>query len=53
MKQNKTTGGNLTLWMENVLNNAVKKNTGMSKQTKNQQQTVTAFAINKKIKIGL
>ena len=29
---NKTTGGNLTLWMENTLNNAVKKQNVKSKQ---------------------
>lgn len=29
---NKTTGGNLTLWMENALNNAVKKHNVKSKQ---------------------
>lgn len=29
---NKTTGGNLTLWMENVLNNALKKQNVKSKQ---------------------
>ena len=29
---NKTTGGNLTLWMENALNNAVKKQNVKSKQ---------------------
>jgi len=30
---NKTTGGNLTLWMENALNNAVKKQNVKSKQS--------------------
>lgn len=29
---NKTTGGNLTLWMENALNNAVKKKNVKSKR---------------------
>jgi len=29
---NKTTGGNLTLWMENTLNNAVKNQNVKSKQ---------------------
>lgn len=29
---NKTTGGNLTLWMENTLNNAVNKQNIKSKQ---------------------
>ena len=29
---NKATGGNLTLWMENALNNAVKKQNVKSKQ---------------------
>jgi len=29
---NKTTGGNLTLWMENTLNNAVKKQNVKYKQ---------------------
>ena len=29
---NKTTSGNLTLWMENTLNNAVKKQNFKSKQ---------------------
>lgn len=29
---NKITGGNLTLWMENALNNAVKKQNVKSKQ---------------------
>jgi len=31
-ESNKTTGGNLTLWMENTLNNAVKKQNVKSKQ---------------------
>ena len=31
---NKTTGGNLTLWMENALNNAVKKHNVKSKPSR-------------------